>query len=282
MCGVVFQCGVVLPKNAEFPGLLVVSSTRLYVLRIAGKQSTEHPDKWLKTVQQQTLTSLRHIEQGLGSQLFHLDFGAVCLTALLRDEAHCQSFTRQLTDVLQEWVFRGTRTPPEVTRVNPSELADLTQNVLLHQDRAGVMDVDDVDTTLLKFVMCHQETTLTGESCLVPVDLIVTPSHMYLATDDTVCRPAVSVDASSKKSSTQKAQFAFKARHKLLDLTSIDLYKADPTKAALHFVDECSQEETVWRIVMETKPSLLSLVSSISQPWEREFGVDLQVNVCVE
>ncbi|KAI0211364.1 hypothetical protein LSAT2_003832 [Lamellibrachia satsuma] len=261
MCGVVFQCGVVLPKNAEFPGLLVVSSTRLYVLRIAGKQSTEHPDKWLKTVQQQTLTSLRHIEQGLGSQLFHLDFGAVCLTALLRDEAHCQSFTRQLTDVLQEWVFRGTRTPPEVTRVNPSELADLTQNVLLHQDRAGVMDVDDVDTTLLKFVMCHQETTLT---------------------DDTVCRPAVSVDASSKKSSTQKAQFAFKARHKLLDLTSIDLYKADPTKAALHFVDECSQEETVWRIVMETKPSLLSLVSSISQPWEREFGVDLQVNVCVE
>ena len=66
------------------------------------------------------------------------------------------------TDVLQEWVFRGTRKPPEVTRVNPSELADLTQNVLLHQDRAGVMDVDDVDTTLLKFVMCHQETTLTG------------------------------------------------------------------------------------------------------------------------
>ena len=61
-----------------------------------------------------------------------------------------------------------------------------------------------------------------------------------------------------------------------------DLYKTIPTEAALRFVDECSQDETVWRVAMETKPSLLSLVSSISQPWEAEFGVDLQVNVCIE
>ena len=33
-----FQCGIVLPKKSEFPALLVVSSARLYVLRISGKQ----------------------------------------------------------------------------------------------------------------------------------------------------------------------------------------------------------------------------------------------------
>ena len=67
-----------------------------------------------------------------------------------------------LPDVLQESVFYGTRQPPEVTRDNPCELTDLTQNVLLHQESLGAFDVDDIDTTLLKFVMCHLRTTLAG------------------------------------------------------------------------------------------------------------------------
>ena len=62
--------------------------------------------------------------------------------------------------VLQEWVFHGSRTPPAVMTENTAELADLTQNVLLYKDIDT--DTDDVDTTLIMFVMCHQETTLAG------------------------------------------------------------------------------------------------------------------------
>ena len=65
-----------------------------------------------------------------------------------------------LPAVLQEWVFHGTRTPPAVMTENRAELTDLTQNVLLYTD--SDTDTDDVDTTLIMFVMCHQETTLAG------------------------------------------------------------------------------------------------------------------------
>ena len=53
------------------------------------------------------------------------------------------------------------------------------------------------------------------------VDLVVTPSHVYLATDCVGCRLVAASDRSNKKSTPQKAQFVFKARQKLLDLTSI-------------------------------------------------------------
>ena len=64
-------------------------------------------------------------------------------------------------------MFYGTRQPPEVTRDNPCELTDLTQNVMLHQESSGVIDVDDIDTTLLKFVMCHLHTALAGNTTFV-------------------------------------------------------------------------------------------------------------------
>ena len=53
------------------------------------------------------------------------------------------------------------------------------------------------------------------------MDLVVTPSHVYLAADSVGCCLVAASDRSSKKCPPQKAQFVFKARHKLLDLTSI-------------------------------------------------------------
>ena len=63
--------------------------------------------------------------------------------------------------------------------------------------------------------------SISGENRLVPVSLIVTPSHVCLAIDGAACRVAAPTDGATKKSASQKAQFTFKARQKLLDLTSI-------------------------------------------------------------
>ena len=63
--------------------------------------------------------------------------------------------------------------------------------------------------------------SISDENSLVPVSLIVTPSHICLAIDGAACRVAAPADGANKKSGPQKAQFTFKARQKLLDLTSI-------------------------------------------------------------
>jgi hypothetical protein len=43
------------------------------------------------------------------------------------------------------------------------------------------------------------------------------------------------------------------------------------------FFNEESQEEVSWHISMATDAGVLSLVSAIREPWEKEFGVDLDV-----
>ena len=58
-----------------------------------------------------------------------------------------------------------------------------------------------------------------------------------------------------------------------------DLYQSAPREMSVHFLDEETNEECSWHITMETDDALLSLVGTIRQPWEKQFEVQLQVNV---
>ena len=58
-----------------------------------------------------------------------------------------------------------------------------------------------------------------------------------------------------------------------------NLYRGSQGDLSISFFSESSEEECKWDIVLETERSLERLVSAIKEPWEAEFGVDLQVNL---
>ena len=58
-----------------------------------------------------------------------------------------------------------------------------------------------------------------------------------------------------------------------------DLYQGLPREMSVHFMDEETSEECSWHIAMETDDALLSLFGTIRQPWEKQFEVQLQVNI---
>ena len=57
-----------------------------------------------------------------------------------------------------------------------------------------------------------------------------------------------------------------------------DIYRDLPLEVCIHFLDESTNEEATWCVVMETSDALASLVKAVREPWEETFGVELEVN----
>ena len=58
-----------------------------------------------------------------------------------------------------------------------------------------------------------------------------------------------------------------------------DLYQIAPREMSVHFLDEETNEDCSWHVAMETDDALQSLIETLCQPWESQFGVELQINV---
>ena len=52
-----------------------------------------------------------------------------------------------------------------------------------------------------------------------------------------------------------------------------------PREMSVHFMDEETTEECSWHVAMETDDALLSFIATLRQPWETQFGVELQINI---
>ena len=58
-----------------------------------------------------------------------------------------------------------------------------------------------------------------------------------------------------------------------------DLYQIAPREMSVHFQYEETNEDCSWHVAMETDDALQSLIETLRQPWESQFGVELQINV---
>ena len=58
-----------------------------------------------------------------------------------------------------------------------------------------------------------------------------------------------------------------------------DLQGEDSNQITFLFSDETSGEECKWAVAMETENARQSLVHTVKELWEAEFGVDLQINI---
>ncbi|CAH1775432.1 unnamed protein product [Owenia fusiformis] len=309
-CELVLKTSFVAFSNGqEKKGLVVVSSENIYFLHIARPECEEQPEKWLKCLEKQPLTEVHYVDVGLQHQSLRLEFGseAESYKLLLRDEAKCRKFLRQLTGIIQGIAFHSESKLEGIGKSNLDTLHHILEEVL-HAGHGGTDEVTEDTSKIKLFVLAFLK---TGEldskgSAITLFDFYVTttsgdmllwsPTFLWMVFGGNEQLSSVSIVVTSqdiiltqedhhwplprhrKQVLPPGAHFKVLDNQKINEVSNIDIYEDDTTQLSIVFFNEENDEECSWHIVMETASSLDTLLTSICKPWEAEFGVELQVN----
>ncbi|XP_023929999.1 uncharacterized protein LOC106180429 isoform X2 [Lingula anatina] len=271
------------PKPEEFPGMLLVTSERIYIIKIIKEQSEKLEDA-LKVVDQQPVTELQFVDIGLGHQSFRLEFGTdgSCYTFLLKDEDRCKRFLALFIGMVQATAFYKSSKLQGISKNNIDTIDNIKNMVLApHADGAApYVQVGDGeggcgeedDQSNVKFFMGYLRSS-GGEE---PVSLIIFGKEIC------VCHQALELPLPRLQVApgelSKKSQFEVKDKQVITDLLEVTLDTETGNKVTLHFLNEETNEETDWHIAMETTTAVQSLIRAIKLPWEHQMCVELEVN----
>lgn len=138
----------------------------------------------------------------------------------------------------------------------------------------------DIDTNIVLFLMAYRcSNTERPDSSLNAVSVIASRSHIALVKQN----PQWPVPRYTALSQPLKdPAFVCLARHKITDVTSLDFFEDDSCFMGISITDEnvpVGNGESQWILKTETITTLSSLVKVIKEPWEAQFGVELQKNL---
>jgi len=155
-----------------------------------------------------------------------------------------------------------------------------TERGELGDDLLAGESLPDMDTSIVLFIMAHRcSNTEKPHSSLNAVSVIVSRSHIALVQQN----PQWPIPRYTGLPQHPKGPaFVRLARHKITDVTSLDFYEDDPYFMAISITDEdapVESAESQWILKTETVTTLSSLVKVIKEPWEAQFGVELQKNL---
>lgn len=156
-----------------------------------------------------------------------------------------------------------------------------TETDLLRESAFAGDSVPDMDSNIVLFIMAHRCTDTTKpHTSLDAVSVVVTRSHIAVVKQN----PQWPVPRYTEMPPNPKGPaFVCLARHKITDVTSLDFYEDDPCFMGISITDEDAPvdcAESQWILKTETVSTLSSLVKVIKDPWERQFNVELQKNLC--
>ncbi|XP_071942051.1 serine/threonine-protein kinase 11-interacting protein-like isoform X2 [Antedon mediterranea] len=257
-------------KLIEFAGLLVVSTSTIFIMKITKKES-DNPSDWLFKKSQHPIKDLRHLHVGLGSQCLQLEFNTEVsvYTVQIKDRIRCEQFVHCLLDTIENCDnakrFAGVSRDDALTSLNLLEA--------VHSSDAN--ESIDEDSTLRTYLIGNLKTYQTIKNVCQPVETtssIVVTTNEFCLLDENYFWPL-----NSKNSIPPKmVQFTVKQIELISNISGIVLYKDSENDISVGFFNEGSGEESYWHLKMETKSSLRSLISALKEPWEKVFGVDLQ------
>lgn len=155
-----------------------------------------------------------------------------------------------------------------------------TENdVTLEQSIAGD-SIPDLDTGIVLFIMAHRCTDAAKHNrSLDPVSVVVSRSHIAMVKQNLQWPVPRYTDMPQD---FKGPSFVCLARHKINDVTSLDFYEDNPCFMGISITDEDAPADVAksqWIIKTETVSTLSSLVKVMKEPWEKQFGVDLQKNL---
>jgi hypothetical protein len=250
----------IIPQSSSlsFPGCLVMSSRKVYVLQITGEEGDD-PEQWLRTVESSPVEMLMLLfpllwQQGVGMELLRRGEQPANFLFILQEQDHTINFFSFLLGVAL----------PERCRVE-HEMTQ-KQTMLVQQ---LLLSVAASDTTDPAICMCA-----VSYSCRIQRNedkfevemgaIIVTTTDLLLMMDN--------LQWLFPKLATAPQTYC---AQKIINLIEVEL--EDHYQLTLHFLDEAAGSDESWTLKLATPSAVKAIVSAIRIPWEQLFSVPLQV-----
>nr|CAD7463999.1 unnamed protein product [Timema tahoe] len=256
----------IVSQNIKTPffGCIVMSTTKVYILRVTGKEG-EEPEKWLKKESSWPAGCLSVVltlpwEQGLCLEMKKSE--RTLLThylVLLQDGQRTNNFISFLSGLNLPDNYRLI-----VHKISNEHLLLIQQLIL------SVCNSDSHVQLLIIFSRCILGRSVHGNQELGVGTLVITDSSLVLTKD--------SVDWLFPHSSCPPQL------HCAQEISNLIEVEVNGFILALYFMDEVSNSEECWNIVMETKEAVHTIVEALRSPWEHLFSLPLQIvhkDLCV-
>ncbi|XP_052092248.1 serine/threonine-protein kinase 11-interacting protein-like isoform X2 [Mytilus californianus] len=255
-------------ETEEFTGYVVVSTDRIFIFKFIDKEDSDDYESCLKCIENQPITELQYIDIGLGYQSLRFEFSTECssFTFLIRDEGRCKHFINLVTSIVQDTAFSENSKLQGISKYNAATMENL---------KSAIAESDEDEDGQFNLVRYLCGILVEEEDIRVSVGLTITEQELILVTENyqwPLPRLQAPLDAEVKGQ-----QFTIRDCQKINNIATVETCENDTTQIRLTFFHEESQQEVSWHIAMTTDSAVLSLVNAIREPWENEFGVDLDV-----
>ncbi|XP_071103908.1 serine/threonine-protein kinase 11-interacting protein-like [Haliotis cracherodii] len=252
----------------EFKAILVMTATKFYVFKVASDSSSETVSDWLTTVDIQPVTELQFVDMGLGRQCFRLEFDTECscYTFIMRDADQCNSFVTFLSELLQKNVLSMHNKIKAEFQLTPAKatMADILREVLSRRS--------EEDEALELYLMGYM---VRGRHPRYPVSFVLSNRSVCVVKESHQW-PQPRLQAPLAADTVAK-HFTVLERQPINNIATVEIVEMDKRRMILSFFNEQTGLETKWQITMETTNGVQLLVNGIRQPWEDEFGVELDI-----
>ncbi|XP_005094455.1 uncharacterized protein LOC101855476 [Aplysia californica] len=251
----------------SFEGILIMSTERFYVMKITSEDHSKEPDQWLQCVEIQPIPELRYIDVGLGGQSLRLEFNTDCssFTIVTRN----RDKTSQFVDLLHT----------ELARYAVSH--GITSSVVVNED-VDQVTLDNLDADLISKVNPGQKMLCycmgyidRGHQKLFPVSFVVSSCDVCLVrTNHQWPQPRLQGPITVE---TVGKQFVLLERQKINNIASVEVCEVSMRKIRLELFNELEGSSSNWNITMATRQSVIDFINALSEPWSREFGVEMDI-----
>ncbi|XP_026278549.1 serine/threonine-protein kinase 11-interacting protein isoform X2 [Frankliniella occidentalis] len=249
------------PEN-RYPGILVISSQKVYIMKITGPEESDRVDRWISRVVAVPLDRLYSISALPWNAGILISLQSTALSNLIivvQDPLHTTNFFTCMKQLQIE--------PSWKIQDSPSEKHSLTATGIL-QDivRSAFPDADlaiKLAALLCSCVISKDDGEKSSNGCLI----VVTETSLLLNSDDlSWLIPADNVPLHvSLKCIAQQS------------ISNLIQVESNGDGLWLQFLDEAAGGEEVWKLTLPSETVLEQIVEAIRAPWEELFSVPLQV-----
>ncbi|PNF20932.1 hypothetical protein B7P43_G10561 [Cryptotermes secundus] len=249
---------VPLSATLSYPGCLVMSSRKVYILQITGEEGDD-PEKWLRKVESSPIETAILLfpllcQQGIGMELLH-EGGEQpsCFLFILPDPNYTVNFFSFLT---------GVRLP-EQCKVDHAVVE--RQTLAVQQLLLSAAASDATDPTICACAVSYscsiqrnkeKKDVGMGAITVTTTDLLLMMDNLQWLFPKSTVPPH-----------THSGQIT----------NLIEVEMEDQCQLTLHFLDEAAGSDESWTLKFGSDSTLESIVSAIRIPWEQLFSVPLQI-----
>ncbi|XP_034249241.1 serine/threonine-protein kinase 11-interacting protein isoform X2 [Thrips palmi] len=250
------------PEN-RYPGILLISSQKVYIMKITGPEEGDAVDRWISrvvAVPLEKLLSITALPWGLGISLTLQGASTNNLVMVLRDQQYTHSFFTFLKGLSKEPHWKIENVAPEKHSLCATgALQDMIKNILPEADLS----------IKLAALLCSCHISKDEEDENYPGSLLLVTTTSLLLTSDNLHWLMPPEYASANEVAAECI-----GKQSISNLIQVE---SDGAAMWLQFLDEAAGGEETWKLNLQSEDVLEQIVAAIRSPWEELFSVPLHV-----